>query len=411
MKSMLIPVLILEAISTTSLTTRVTERIRTVGNHDRRDEVGYPRLQPSFLHWQFQNYEMLPNWLISRKRTPGMSLVKFRKVVARTTQTMVAAIDKNLVITYKSYCLGHESRDVVMADVFFMNLLKGTDITTRPVYYSREMFVPKPAGDTGKVSFGECRGGSILKVRYLISQAFGESLSIRLNLEAGGKFDPLEAIDYGIQLFGLLEQLHARGIVHAGIHPGNVLISDDKVRLIDFVNADLVDAQTFSGNVRDESVPTVCHPHIAQWEMIGYVPSFRDDAYRVFVTIAQMIHGPEFLRVHRALCASPSEMTQYMHLKQEANFLDIPEPIIVAGTGYSLSLENSLGSDAWYDKPECSYIGISHSLNGMLNHIRSLQISRVPNYVNIHEALMEIKDCLNPDQIGDADMFFGPIDE
>ena len=74
---------------------------------------------------------------------------------------------------------------------------------------------------------------------YIIEEYVqGESLKSMLNRQK--HFSMEEVIEYGIQLCEIVEYLHNRKpypIIHADITPGNIIIKEQKVKLIDFGNA------------------------------------------------------------------------------------------------------------------------------------------------------------------------------
>jgi serine/threonine protein kinase len=64
-----------------------------------------------------------------------------------------------------------------------------------------------------------------------------EAVDLRQRLRSGGPLTPAAAIDVVAQVAGVLAAVHATGIVHGDVKPGNILVPDDpaaQVRLIDF---------------------------------------------------------------------------------------------------------------------------------------------------------------------------------
>lgn len=97
----------------------------------------------------------------------------------------------------------------------------------------------------------------------------------------------------GIEVFNLLSSLHSAVILHGYIHPGNVcqtLESRRKFKLIDFGRARFAAARDYSRD-RYESVDGDSkHPYLSPWEILGYRSSYRDDAYRMLLTLSIILN-------------------------------------------------------------------------------------------------------------------------
>jgi tetratricopeptide (TPR) repeat protein len=75
---------------------------------------------------------------------------------------------------------------------------------------------------------GETAGG-----QTFLAMAFCEGETLRSRLRRG-PLDPREAVEIAIQVADGLAAAHARGIIHRDIHPGNILVSDGLVKIVDF---------------------------------------------------------------------------------------------------------------------------------------------------------------------------------
>lgn len=66
-----------------------------------------------------------------------------------------------------------------------------------------------------------------------LAMAFCEGETLRSRLRRG-PLDPREAVKITMQVTDGLAAAHARGIIHRDIHPGNILVSDGLVKIVDF---------------------------------------------------------------------------------------------------------------------------------------------------------------------------------
>ncbi|HEX5717077.1 MAG TPA: tetratricopeptide repeat protein [Thermoanaerobaculia bacterium] len=82
---------------------------------------------------------------------------------------------------------------------------------------------------------GETDGG-----QTFLAMAFCEGETLRSRLRSG-PLDPREAVEIAIQVADGLAAAHARGIIHRDVHPGNILVSDGLVKIVDFGVARLTD--------------------------------------------------------------------------------------------------------------------------------------------------------------------------
>lgn len=82
---------------------------------------------------------------------------------------------------------------------------------------------------------GETAGG-----QTFLAMAFCEGETLRSRLRRR-PLDPREAVEIAIQVADGLAAAHARGIIHRDVHPGNILVSDGLVKIVDFGVARLAD--------------------------------------------------------------------------------------------------------------------------------------------------------------------------
>ena len=136
--------------------------------------------------------------------------------------------------------------------------------------------------------------------RMLLMEKFGgvdlEAFFARFRASRGVEY--IQAVlTIGLKSLNLVKRLHARGIVHGDIHPGNILFKTDKNlaatdwRTDDLVLIDLglasffpdeVDHSEFAPHARARSNPFV----LSHWELDSQRPGRRDDVFRLFEMLA-----------------------------------------------------------------------------------------------------------------------------
>jgi hypothetical protein len=119
-----------------------------------------------------------------------------------------------------------------------------------------------------------------------------------------------------------IQELHAQGIVHRDIHPGNVMFGSSlrDVRLIDFELAQYSEEMEAS----PESAPELLgysHCYLSHWNMDGSRFSYRDDVFKAIFVGAFMLNGKKFIEYCVSLQAKPSEL---MDFKKSSFMFEIP---------------------------------------------------------------------------------------
>jgi tetratricopeptide (TPR) repeat protein len=112
----------------------------------------------------------------------------------------------------------------------------------------------------------------------------GETLKQRL---AGGPLPLLEALDIATQVADGLAKAHANGVVHRDIKPGNIILTEDGVRIVDFGLATFVDALQLTAPGSTLGTAAYMSPEQAR----GEEADARADVWAVGVILYEMLAG------------------------------------------------------------------------------------------------------------------------
>ena len=116
--------------------------------------------------------------------------------------------------------------------------------------------------------------------------AFYEGRTLKQRLESG----PLpidEALEIATQIADGLAKAHAQGVVHRDIKPGNIMVTDDGVRILDFGLATFVDALKLTGENVSFGTPAYMSPE----QVRGEAADARSDVWAAGVVLYEMLAG------------------------------------------------------------------------------------------------------------------------
>src|SRR5262245_15759378 len=124
--------------------------------------------------------------------------------------------------------------------------------------------------------------------------AFYEGPTLKQRLESG----PLavdEALDIATQIADGLAKAHAQGIVHRDIKPGNMMVTEDGVRILDLGLATFADALKLTAENTSFGTPAYMSPE----QVRGQAADARSDVWAVGVVLYEMLAGhPPFQGSH-----------------------------------------------------------------------------------------------------------------
>src|SRR5262245_3444472 len=130
--------------------------------------------------------------------------------------------------------------------------------------------------------------------QLFIVMAYYEGETLKKRLESG----PLpieEALDIATQVSEGLAKAHAQGVVHRDIKPGNIILTEDGVRILDFGLATFVDALKLT----IENAPLGTVAYMSPEQVRGLPADARTDVWATGAVLYEMLTGhPPFRGSH-----------------------------------------------------------------------------------------------------------------
>src|SRR5688500_3380273 len=122
--------------------------------------------------------------------------------------------------------------------------------------------------------------------QLFIVMGYYEGPTLKQRLE-GGPLPVDEALDIATQVADGLAKAHAQGVVHRDIKPGNLILSDDGVRIVDFGLATFVDALQLT--TEGSTIGTAAY--MSPEQIRGEEVDARTDVWALGVVLYQMLVG------------------------------------------------------------------------------------------------------------------------
>jgi eukaryotic-like serine/threonine-protein kinase len=122
--------------------------------------------------------------------------------------------------------------------------------------------------------------------QLFIVMAFYEGMTLKQRLE-NGPLDIEEALEIATQLADGLAKAHAQGVTHRDVKPGNVMVTEDGVRILDFGLATFADALKLTAENSSFGTPAYMSPEQAR----GLAADARSDVWALGVVLYEMLAG------------------------------------------------------------------------------------------------------------------------
>ena len=136
----------------------------------------------------------------------------------------------------------------------------------------------------------------------------------------------------GLESVNLMEKLHRTGIVHGDIHAGNVAFRNDESWDLVFVDFRQSASMYEDANLR-KTLADANLVFLSKWELEGELYGYRDDAFRLFEMICEML---SFGRL-RALMKYDTNLPQLIAIKTNLDYFgdtNYPEYVFDAFADY-----------------------------------------------------------------------------
>src|SRR4029453_7093027 len=122
--------------------------------------------------------------------------------------------------------------------------------------------------------------------QLFIVMAYYEGQTLKQRLESGPL--PVEqALDLATQVADGLAKAHAQGVVHRDIKPGNLIVTDEGVRILDFGLATFADALKLTAE--NTAVGTIAY--MSPEQVRGLAVDARTDVWAVGAVLYEMLTG------------------------------------------------------------------------------------------------------------------------
>ena len=378
-------------------------------SNNRNDRFGRERLLPNKADWQTV-WDDLP--LLNEKgdciAILSTELVYPPIFYGDYTSVFSIKSDPHKVIRYHLHRAPMEgSLDPTVLDYWMLKRIEATNIAPKVYYYSAsvdpneydqsgELIALAGPGKTNQTKVQTKEDNKDVKplVRYAIMEKVGLSIFKYIMSQPDERLSFTDAIRLGGQMINILQTLHSLEIVHCDCHMGNFAIHNNKIVILDFGRAKLIHKTELSDRHSRFEGDFVHSPWISPWEMQRYIPSYRDDVFRVLLGIALAIYGGSYASYWNHICQLrnvPDTLHKpiYDHviqIKTTGQIFEIPQlnisyplpPIMLT----AFTLQGVV--------PDIVLEDVRRLFNEIVNEVLNVNIFTKPNYSIIKSKLLVI---------------------
>ena len=265
------------------------------------------------------------------RRISGTKFVLVNEIVDHTD-----SVDGIAVIKYQSSCESPNSPfNVILRDYWFQRILAGTNICPKVYFVSPPAKFPK--FKTPKLNFRldetewtKCANHPRSHIRYMVMEKIPTTVWGLLN-QRGAALE--ERFRLGLQLIDdlipKLKRMHTElgiGIVHADLHPGNIVqLRDDSFGLLDFGLAFFRDEYGPRDRARERSPKGFAHCFYSHYNIMGYRFGPRDDVFKALLSAAFLMTNSELYGECMKFQTNPNGMYLF---HRNGNFFNFKNTLI-----------------------------------------------------------------------------------
>ncbi len=243
------------------------------------------------------------------------------------TRVFSLSSDPSVAVVYRQFCrrpgvVGFVAENGVK-DFWFLSYLENSGVVPKVYGISQalegdDLRDRYGVGAHGKLTLRYCSNKILPSIRYIIMERI-MGFSVEDLVRNEGTLSVSASAHLGEQMVNLLERIHSAGVIHGDVHWGNFIVeeaitSEPWIKMIDFERAAIYDAAEFESrsgtwcNSLDQPFPELTiNRWNSPWESMRCPPSFRDDMFRVLLTVAAVMHGQEYARYFTELATAAKE--------------------------------------------------------------------------------------------------------
>ena len=398
---------------TTSVPTYQGELIRIIHamSCNMTDEFGQERLGPTKANWRTL-LEQLPLIDDNGKCIGAHIATLLFPPIFYSDYTTVFHIQNHPDKVIRYHVHGSSAQgplDPTVLDYWMLKRIESANIAPKVYYYSApldpneynqkgDLIEDGGYGKTVKTQLPERKLKEFKDIRPSVRYALMDKVDLSIHKyimsQPERRISFTDAIRICGQMIEILKTIHSMEIVHNDCHMGNFAIHNNRVVIIDFGQAKLMNKRELIDRGSRHEGDFILHPWISPWEMKRYPPSYRDDVYRVLLGMALGIHGDDYAHFLSHICnlrkihylCKQSIAQCVIKLKEKGQIFEIPpldSPYLFPDDiKTSFSLQGIV--------PDKVLVDVQRLLNEIVTDVISVDVFTKPNYDLIKNKLLEI---------------------